>query len=113
MSDDYDIEEALKRYDAGPGDGTKKSVMNRFEQTANHAPVRFWKHPVPFYQAAAALLIVVALSFAAGKQSSRDAASPLLSPTASEQPTAAGANEQPRAASVDAIEWVAAESDYL
>jgi len=108
MSDDYDIEEALKRYKAGPGDGTKESVINRFEQTTQHAsahsPVHFWKRPVPFYQVAAALLIVVALSFAAGKQSSGHATGPPLSPTA---------NEQPHAASLDAIEWVAAESDYL
>lgn len=75
----------------------------RQNESPRHSAGGFWKRPVPLYVAAAAILILVGLSFAAGRSTSR--------------PQSNAGSEEPRqgpmtTTSVD-IKWVAAENDLL
>lgn len=107
MTDEHDLEGVLKRYDAGPGERTKKTVMNRFRRTlGEHAGGGggFWRRPVPLYRAAVAMVLLVALSFVAGRELS-----------GGRRGSAAGPAEGPAwpAAVADELDWVPAASDFL
>jgi hypothetical protein len=109
MRDDFDVEDSLRRYRAEPSARVKQFVVTRFNEmrdpgtTLRRAP-SFWKRPVPLYLAATALLILVGLSFAAGRSTSWGG-----DETGSSRRSA---GEKNPATSPD-IEWVAAENDLL
>jgi len=76
MTNDIDIERALRRFKTEPGAGVKRSVMSRFAlgfdtEPSSGSAFRFWERPVPFRLAAAMLVIAVGLSFAAGRMMHR------------------------------------------
>ena len=107
MKDEFDVEGVLRRYDAGPGERTKEPVMDRFRRTRGaHAVERdgLWWRPVPLYRVAMAVLLLVGLSFTAGRE--------LSSGTGADdsEPAQAPASH---AAATDEIDWVPAESDFL
>lgn len=106
MKDEFDVEGLLRRYNAGPGEHTKKSVMDRFNRARGAHAERggFWRRPVPLYRAAIVLLLLVGLSFAAGRQFSSGPAARYSGP-----------DQAPAlpAAAVDVIDWVPADSDFL
>jgi hypothetical protein len=99
MRDDFDIEDVLRRRPVKPTARVKQSVLARFNEMCDRGTTRrgalsAWKRPVPLYLAATALVILVGLSFAAGRITSRLG------------------GEKNIATSPD-IEWVAAENDLL
>ena len=109
MRDDFDIEDALRRHRCDPSPRVKQSVLAELDRTRRHGSIHrgaagFWKRPVPLYVAAAALVIVVGLAFAAGRMTSwTDRQSGL-----SGEPS----REKNDITSRD-IHWVAAENDLL
>ena len=109
MRDDFDVEDVLRRYRTAPSARVKQAVLDHFSQmrgpgTHRRGALGFWTRPIPFYAAAAVLVILVGLSFAAGRSTSRagDQARPSTSPT--------GEN---RLATSAEIQWVPAENDLL
>jgi hypothetical protein len=76
MKKDIDIEEIMKRHRCSPDPRVKRYVMSRFVElrrsglrSAERMP--FWKRPVPFYIAAASVIIAVGLTFLLGRGPSR------------------------------------------
>jgi len=109
MRDDYDIEDAMRRYEAQPSARVKQSVLARFGAmrhagTAHGSAPGFWKQRVPLYAVAAALVIVVGLSFAAGRSMSR---------AGDHGGSTTGPASEKSLTSSPAAEWVAAENDLL
>ena len=81
MRDDYDIENIMKRHGGKPSPRVKREVMDAFMREYRNGERRsrtvgLWKKPVPFYMFAASLALFMALSFYAGKSTSRQAAEP-------------------------------------
>ena len=73
MRDDYDVEDIMKKYEAGPSPRVKETVMARFKKSMQHRDAhrshyRFWKIPLPLYAFIGSLLLVAALSFFAGQR---------------------------------------------
>jgi hypothetical protein len=110
MTTDFDVEGALGRFRHEPSARVKRSVMTAFRHTFRGGDrggrrVRFWRRPVPLYAAAATLLVLVGLSFALGRTTSRAGGSQSgLSP------------ERPGGKNVvtsQDMNWVAAENDVL
>ena len=107
MNDEFDVEETLKRYNAGPGEHTKRSVMDKFRRTHDARAGKqsgLWRRPVPLYRAAIAILLLAGVSFAAGREFSS-----VLGPSDS-GPRQAPASQ---AAAANEIDWVAADRDFL
>ena len=106
MRDDFDVEDTLRRYRTEPSARVKRTVRDRFGEMRDPGPKHrgFWKRPIPLYAAATALAIVVGLSFAAGRTTSRDG----YRTGSSTQP----AGQDTLMTSVE-IEWVPAENDLL
>lgn len=109
MKDDFDIEEALKRFHHEPGERTRRTVLDEFRRTHRRSgPARgaagFMKRRVPLYAVAAALLICVGLSFRAGQWTGR-------------QHNPADAIQNPimlnNAESPSEIQWALADNDLL
>ena len=74
MKDDMDFEDGLKKFRHDPKPRVKKSVMSAFRREfgsadAQGSPVRFWRRPVPLYVAAAFVVVMMGLSYFAGKRS--------------------------------------------
>lgn len=73
MKDDFDIEDALRRYRIDPSSRVKRSVLSRFTDTFGARsvagrPIAFWKRPVPVYLVTAIIIIAAGLSFFAGQK---------------------------------------------
>jgi hypothetical protein len=124
MRDDFDVEDVLRRYKAEPGARVKKEVLSRFAGmrgnearlteardtgtretgTARRRAPGWWKRPVPLYAAAAALVIVMGFSFAAGERRARvERQSSMAGDTLQTENTRGAADTK----------WVAAENDLL
>lgn len=113
MTDRRDIEESLKSFHHQPGGRVKRSVMSAYARAAS-ARVEgghsrgFWIRPVPLYAAAAVLVLMVAVAFAAGRYTS-PAASPAVTPAA----TAVSPASADGAVTSHDIEWSTATNDLL
>lgn len=67
MNEDNDIEKMLKQYNPPLGEHVKRSVLVHYNSIHRARTSSFWKKPVPLYKVVAAMIIVAALSFSAGK----------------------------------------------
>jgi len=109
MSDRHDIEETLRRFrhdtDARARDAVMSSYRDAFPGGAPPRRAGFWKRPIPLYAALAAVVVMVGLSFVAGRHlpGARGGQSGLPSAPTGETVTPAAAD----------IEWTRAESDAL
>jgi hypothetical protein len=97
MSDRHDIEEQLKQFRHDPGAQTKERVMSSYRR-AHAVGAPFWRRPVPLYAAAAFVVVMVGVSFAAGRRVSATAGAGEVSPSVP--------------VSID-VEWSRAECDLL
>ncbi len=67
MSEKPDMEEILRNFDYPPGNNVKRTVLSSYSRVYSSRGIhRFWKRPIALWQAAAALILIAALSFAAG-----------------------------------------------
>lgn len=106
MNDDLDIEKALRRGDHGPSQRTKGAVMARYAEMSGRLEGKraaWWRRPVPFYRVAAALIILAAVSFAAGNRLGNVSLSGAPDSRQSSSSVLAG----------DTLQWVAAKNDCL
>jgi hypothetical protein len=109
MRDDYDIEDILKRHTGKPSARVKREVLGAFRQEhrsseSRRRSVGLWKRPVPFYMLAASLALFMALSFYAGKRTSRPVTEPFAPRDSVRERDAAGTLE---------ITWSIAERDLF
>jgi hypothetical protein len=64
---DEELEQLLREGSAGPGAGVEAAVLGSYD--AVYGSRRFWKRPVPMYQAAASLVLVAGLALVLGRMS--------------------------------------------
>ncbi len=77
MNDHREIEASLKNFNHEPTGQVKQSVMsayrNSFSREVGPRTGGLWRRPIPLYVAATALVVMIGVSFVAGKSiSSRD-----------------------------------------
>ena len=74
MRDDHEVEKDLKGFEHRPDDRVKKAVMSAFKREINATGAdgnraNFWRRPVPLYAAAVFVIVMMGLSYVAGKRS--------------------------------------------
>jgi hypothetical protein len=71
MRNDLDIEDILKKHRHTPDSRVKQSVLARFAARYHHPATQglrsLWQKPVPFYLAAAQIIVALGLGFAVAR----------------------------------------------
>lgn len=84
MRDDYDIEDVLRSHSSGPSARVKRTVLTAFKDNFKskgyrYSTVGFWRKPIPLYIVAASLVVLMGISYFAGKRAIRRDGRPVAS----------------------------------
>ncbi len=109
MKDDHDVEKGLKEFEHQPDKRVKRAVMSAFEREFDGGGIRrgkvsIWKRSVPLYAVVAFVIVMMGLSYIAGKRSLNANDGPLV-PNQLIQENNMATDEE--------ITWTVAERDLL